>query len=149
MRLKYDHRMREIIGPPPPRSIVCARCHTQVRIAKRFNPPRYCRDCRDISKVEAGAAQSRVNRAIRSGKLLHPTELDCVDCGQPADRYDHRSYSRPLDVSPVCGPCNYKRGPAHWAQNTHTQLPQLSARLSPESVSAPPTQSEKSVGERP
>ena len=36
----------------------------------------------------------------------------CVDCGQRAFHYDHRYYSRPLDVVPVCRTCNHLRGPA-------------------------------------
>lgn len=35
----------------------------------------------------------------------------CVDCGDEAIHYDHRDYLKPLDVVPVCGGCNKKRGP--------------------------------------
>ena len=40
----------------------------------------------------------------------------CVDCGAPALEYDHRDYSRPLDVDPVCKSCNRRRGTAVWPQ---------------------------------
>lgn len=36
--------------------------------------------------------------------------LACVDCGRLASEYDHRDYSKPLHVEPVCGACNAKRG---------------------------------------
>jgi hypothetical protein len=35
----------------------------------------------------------------------------CVDCGNPAECYDHRDYTRPLKVEPVCKACNNRRGP--------------------------------------
>lgn len=45
-------------------------------------------------------------------------ELDgsyaCVDCGAAATVYEHRDYTRPLAVEPVCRPCNHKRGTAKW-----------------------------------
>ena len=42
--------------------------------------------------------------------------LICVDCGNGADVYDHRDYSRPLQVAAVCHSCNQLRGPAtHYA----------------------------------
>lgn len=40
--------------------------------------------------------------------------IACNDCGQPATKYEHRDYARPLDVEPVCGSCNAKRGTASW-----------------------------------
>jgi hypothetical protein len=55
----------------------------------------------------------RVHQAIQKGVLL---PLDgavlCVDCGESATEYDHRDYAKPLEVDPVCGRCNRKRGPA-------------------------------------
>lgn len=58
-------------------------------------------------------ATAQVNRAIKRGQIPainHDTK--CVDCGKPARDYEHRYYSRPLDVEPVCRGCNQKRGPA-------------------------------------
>lgn len=61
----------------------------------------------------AWAAGKRVARAIRDGVLQRLTGLvPCADCGQPATMYDHRDYSRPLDVEPVCRTCNRRRGHA-------------------------------------
>jgi hypothetical protein len=39
----------------------------------------------------------------------------CVDCERPATIYEHRDYSKPLDVEPVCHLCNVRRGPALWS----------------------------------
>lgn len=65
-------------------------------------------------RPEQTAAHKAVRHAIRRGELvdLRTTEVPCFDCGKRAAQYDHRSYSRPLDVQPVCVPCNQKRGPA-------------------------------------
>lgn len=52
-------------------------------------------------------------RAILDQAKLPPADgQTCVDCGKRAFYYDHRYYSRPLDVVPVCRGCNIKRGPA-------------------------------------
>ena len=37
----------------------------------------------------------------------------CVDCGEPAEMYDHRNYYKPLEVEPVCRKCNGQRGQAY------------------------------------
>ncbi len=47
--------------------------------------------------------------AIKCGLLPEPLDCRCVDCGRQADCYDHRDYSRPLDVEPVCIACNGHR----------------------------------------
>jgi hypothetical protein len=57
-------------------------------------------------------AHVAVARAIRHGELPHPSTLKCVDCGSPAQVYDHRDYDKPLQVEPVCRGCNCRRGPA-------------------------------------
>lgn len=53
-----------------------------------------------------------VNWLVKIGRLQRASELNCVDCGDKAEVYDHRDYSKPADVSPVCRKCNYRRGPA-------------------------------------
>jgi hypothetical protein len=53
-------------------------------------------------------------KAIRRGEVKKLDDHSvCVDCGRVAKNYDHRYYSRPLDVVPVCVSCNQKRGPAN------------------------------------
>lgn len=59
------------------------------------------------------AAQYKVKQAIGRGDLATlDGAISCADCGSPADRYDHRSYFKPLEVDPVCCSCNGLRGPA-------------------------------------
>ena len=52
----------------------------------------------------------------------------CADCDRVACDYDHRDYSRPLDVEPVCRSCNSRRGPALFsvadAKTNESQPPQ-------------------------
>jgi len=43
---------------------------------------------------------------------LRYREVKCTDCDNKAQVYDHREYSKPLEVDPVCKSCNMKRGPA-------------------------------------
>ena len=68
-----------------------------------------------ISYTKAkGRSGSAVARAVRSGKLidLKKCNVKCSDCKSRATQYDHRDYSKPLEVSPVCASCNISRGPA-------------------------------------
>ena len=53
-----------------------------------------------------------MRRAIQRGQLRPPSDFLCVDCGDPATEYDHRDYAKPLEVEPVCRPCNSARGSA-------------------------------------
>jgi len=65
-----------------------------------------------IQAARMPAAQA-VARAIREGNLERlDGSVSCVDCGSPAQVYDHRWYSKPLEVEPVCRSCNSRRGPA-------------------------------------
>lgn len=59
----------------------------------------------------APAAHSKVQKAVSRGDLPAVQTQTCVDCGAPATDYDHRDYNKPLDVEPVCRPCNGVRGP--------------------------------------
>ena len=58
------------------------------------------------------SARGKVATAIRNGDLinLRKENVSCVDCGNRASAYEHRDYSRPLDVVPVCASCNAVRG---------------------------------------
>ena len=63
----------------------------------------------------ANKAYGKVQQAILKGILLNLRKhfVLCVDCGtQRASVYDHRDYSKPIDVVAVCARCNLKRGPA-------------------------------------
>lgn len=68
----------------------------------------YCWTC--VKK--GGKARVAVASAIRNGLIPKAKIFDCVDCGSPAEHYDHRDYNKPLEVDPVCRKCNSRRGPA-------------------------------------
>lgn len=57
-------------------------------------------------------AHFQVARAKRFGLLPSARNYQCVDCAAPAIEYDHRDYSKPLQVEPVCRRCNLARGSA-------------------------------------
>lgn len=70
---------------------------------------------REIYKKAALAAHQMVYKAVLNRQLpdLKLTEIICVDCGiSRATQYDHRDYSKPLEVWAVCAPCNYNRSSA-------------------------------------
>lgn len=71
-----------------------------------------CWDCGDLHDKESRRAISRVGAAVQRGQIRPASEYQCADCGAPASNYDHRDYTEPLMVDPVCGSCNRKRGPA-------------------------------------
>lgn len=71
----------------------------------------YCLQCNNYDPKRA-RAYAIVRRAVLSGALPRALELTCVDCGAPAEHYDHRDYHEPLTVVPVCRSCNFRRGPA-------------------------------------
>lgn len=56
------------------------------------------------------AAYQFTKAAIANGFLLPPPDCECADCGKKAECYDHRDYSKPIDVEPVCIACNKRRG---------------------------------------
>lgn len=63
-------------------------------------------------------ARHRVNYLVRHGRLQHPNDRPCVDCGhawthgERRHEYDHHlgySAEHHLDVEPVCTECHDKR----------------------------------------
>lgn len=80
-----------------------------------------CSKCRSINGVDPlkspqYLAHAAVAKAIRNGDLERPEQFACTDCHGNATEYDHRDYSFPLKVDPVCRGCNARRGPAISAQ---------------------------------
>ena len=73
-----------------------------------------CEQCLPVFQAAMLAANVAISRARATGVLVSPKALTCVDCGSSAHDYDHRDYSKPLDVQPVCRACNFKRGPAKY-----------------------------------
>lgn len=57
----------------------------------------------------AALAWTAVRLARRNGLLPNPNTFYCEDCAKTAEVYDHRDYNQPLNVGPVCQPCNLKR----------------------------------------
>lgn len=74
-------------------------------------------------------AISIVHKEIREGRMPPPSDFCCVDCGRVAREYDHRDYGRPLDVQPVCLPCNVRRGPGRPAWYVRPDDPPGAHRL--------------------
>jgi len=58
-------------------------------------------------------AISWVSLCVRRGDLcrLYTSDVLC-QCGEKAYCYEHRDYSKPLEVEAVCDSCNALRGPA-------------------------------------
>ena len=55
-----------------------------------------------------------VKKAVQAGLLINlkKNDIKCTDCDNRASMYDHRDYTKPLEVEPVCRSCNIKRGSA-------------------------------------
>jgi len=94
----------------------CLKCEECGRESLRGLNSLRCNECAldrtDELRWRTGSAHSKVARAIKRGDLQPAYEFDCIDCGNPAEVYDHRDYSKPLDVQPVCHRCNVIRGAA-------------------------------------
>lgn len=58
------------------------------------------------------AAHKAVAQAIAHRVIDRPAVFKCMDCSRDAVEYDHRDYTKPLAVDPVCRRCNLARGPA-------------------------------------
>lgn len=72
----------------------------------------YCSKCRRLVVEAKAAASSWVSMAIRFGVLMPASMFRCDDCAEWATGWEHRDYSKPLEVDPTCGSCNLLRGPA-------------------------------------
>jgi hypothetical protein len=95
-----------------PKDVVCGGCGTQYVSHKRSRRNRLCGHCwAEMQRLAATCAQV-VGRAIATGLMLKATNFSCADCGQPACVYDHRDYTKPLEVEPVCRKHNATRGHA-------------------------------------
>lgn len=101
-------------------TITCEMCGEQE--TRPSNRARFCLGCARARSNERIRRWSEANpnvylahKATTLAKwrkeIPWPNDFDCVDCGRPAECYDHRDYLRPLDVEPVCYSCNRRRGP--------------------------------------
>jgi hypothetical protein len=84
-------------------------CRTPISI---FQP--LCSVCYDTIHKARNRAYVAVRKAVAAGNLpnLKDTEVACADCSRRARFWEHRDYFAPLDVDPICGGCNTRRGPA-------------------------------------
>lgn len=74
-------------------------------------------------------AHRYVTVAVYNGDLPRlDGSVPCVDCGKPAQEYDHRDYKKPLEVDPVCKECNAARGPGLHRDPSETATKPLSIR---------------------
>jgi hypothetical protein len=93
---------------------------------------RICDKCRPGAYRLCQQANSKVQQAIKSGKMEDPWEanLQCADCGGRASLWEHRDYAKPFDVEPVCYRCNIKRGPGKRSLGVPTEtLPSIARHL--------------------
>ena len=102
----------------------CLRCGSAYLPADVPLRSRLCVACWDVGTFQyvkrryavALAAVNKVQSAIRRGLLPRlsyrfDAGIPCVDCGKPAQQWDHRDYSKPLAVEACCASCNQRRGP--------------------------------------
>jgi hypothetical protein len=92
--------------------ITCRRCEKPtVRSCNAYS--RMCLDCADAHQKEGRLAVKAVRKLVLRGDKPKASACMCVDCGKQALDYDHRDYTKPLDVVPVCRSCNQKRSSAY------------------------------------
>lgn len=89
----------------------CVYCR---RETKREKNALVCWKCYYARLPLQTAAYRELWRAKRDGRVGNVLGKLCMDCQAPASVWDHRDYSRPLDVDAVCWSCNNRRGPANW-----------------------------------
>lgn len=92
----------------PSLKTLCERCGGETEFRGGIYP--LCGACRQQQSAERATASCAVRKAVNIGMLKPVKTCRCVDCGAPAADYDHRDYSRPLAVEPVCRSCNIRRG---------------------------------------
>jgi NMD protein affecting ribosome stability and mRNA decay len=97
---------------------VCVDCGGPKRPGSHHMVQR-CDACDKPFKAAMLACNKALNQARSRGLFPSPKTLICVDCGASAHDYDHRDYSKPLEVEPVCRACNFKRGPALYPRAYH------------------------------
>lgn len=100
-------------------SYVCRRCKNTVARQhykpKGRKPHGWLKPTRDGDKKQA---RRRINYLVEQGKISHPDDLPCFDCGDEVftqryrHEYDHaRGYEgvNQLYVEPVCSKCHHNR----------------------------------------
>jgi|SRR6185503_4964359 len=100
----------------------CETCDAD--LTGRHSQARFCGACSYERSKKASAVSARKAKtlndnetsrkltryAVKIGFLPHPSLYICMDCKwRQAQCYDHRDYSKPLDVDAVCLACNSHR----------------------------------------
>lgn len=93
------------------KTFACKRCGV-LTTRDRRSIADICFPCSEEHRKEGTNASNIVNKAVRKGELQKVNSLTCVDCGSAAENYEHRDYTKPLEVEPVCRKCNLIRGHA-------------------------------------
>lgn len=103
-----DLARRPLCIPMPSQNpcIDCGKPTNRTKAAKR------CHACAGVVAQYQNTGMYRVKLLIQQGVIQKPNVHACVDCGAPATCYDHRDYSKPWQVEPVCARCNNVRGAA-------------------------------------
>lgn len=112
LSLRTIHRIVHGHGVSGPRILPLRKCYNCSVDTRGHRKKSLCPACRKAHYRAQSSACLAVRKAIAIGMLRAPSKLRCLDCGAQAENYDHRDYSKPLDVVPVCRGCNIKRGPA-------------------------------------
>jgi DNA-directed RNA polymerase subunit RPC12/RpoP len=101
--------------PRAQRTIVCAECQTTfTRDAVGSARVIHCDRCRHERFAVQKRAANALSNGLRHGLVESYMGKACVDCCEPAQCLDHRDYTKPLEVEPVCLSCNFYRPPAKW-----------------------------------
>lgn len=103
------HARRPLAGPVDGS---CIYCGVSMGIGHAWKM--ICKDCGLKRFSVANRANYLTNKAVRAGLIPRADTLTCVDCGKPAQCWDHRDYTKPLEVEPTCRACNKARGPAEF-----------------------------------
>jgi len=81
------------------------------RCSRRYSQSQKGRDCLNRYRTkhpEIIQAITKVNNAVRDGKLIPAKTLNCHFCSKQAEQYHHKSYApeHRLEVIPVCRKCH-------------------------------------------
>ncbi len=120
---KMARKVRNISRNPISNGRFCMVCEKPHHPERHIPHAAACGDCSDYAAKISRKAHYAVARAIKLGKLPKAKTCICVDCGVPATMYEHRDYSKPLDVQPVCWRCNSRRGVAKYPLPNSLVLP--------------------------
>ena len=94
-------------------SLLCKSCGLEIGRPKLRGRLMYCMACAAYKEIVRGA----VTRAVLSGSLPRAKTEKCRRCDNQAHAWDHRDYSKPLDVIPLCRACNNRAEPAKMPEN--------------------------------